>query len=175
MSTASVSVRPVRATALCLLLSLTVCACYQYFPVDAVAPLPEPRTDVRIRLTTPVSLEAGSQTLHHVSSVEGDVYKCSGDTLAVFSRWLRTSYGFRQPMDGAVFYFDRSQFARLEKRRFVPIKTAIAVAAVGTGILLVWDWAIGLGGGGESSGPSGNGNGGLNIRVPFPISILINR
>jgi len=90
------------ATMLCLLLSLSVCACYQYFPVEDVKPMPEPRTDVRIRLTTPVSLEAGSQTLHHVNGVEGDVYRCSGDTLAVFSRWLRTSYGYRQPMDGSL-------------------------------------------------------------------------
>ncbi len=113
MSTANPTTRPVRITALCLLASMSVCACYQYFPVEDV--------------------------------------------------------------DAAVFYFERSHFRSLEERRFVPLKTAIAVAAVGTGILLVSDWAIGLGAGGESSGPDGGGGGGLNIRSPIPLRMTISR
>ena len=83
-----------------------------------------------------------------------------------------------QPMTapvGAVFYFDRSQFRRLEERRLVPLNTAIAIAAVGGGIVALSEWAIGLGGGSESAGPDGSGGGGLHLSVPLPFNVPIRR
>jgi hypothetical protein len=162
-----------RSRKLALLLLLPVCACYKYYAVDEVEPMPEATADVRIRFAAPVSLEAGSQTVDLVSGVEGEVYRSTRDTLGVYSRWLRTSYGLRKPMDGAVFFFDRSQFSRLEERRFVPLRSAIVAAVVAGGIVAAFDWAIDIGGGSEPSGDGSKGGGEFNISVPFPFTIFI--
>jgi hypothetical protein len=77
-------------------------------------------------------------------------------------------------VNGDVFFFQRSQFWKLEERRFVPVKTAIAVAAVVGGVVVLSDWAMGLGGGSASSGSSGGGDV-RNIQVPMPLGIVINR
>jgi|GEM_PF-2124884 len=174
-STVRLRRKAVRPTAFGLMLLLSTNACYQYFPVSDVEPLPKSRAEVRISLSEPTSLDVGSETLHQVSKVEGDVYRSTGDTLAVFSRWLYTSFGYRQPMDGAVFFFDRNDFGELEERRLVAVKTAVAVVGVGVGLFAFSAWAIGLGGGSESGNPDGSGGGGLQIAVPIEIGIPIPR
>jgi hypothetical protein len=50
---ARAGIRPggaIRTITLCLLLSLSVCACYQYFRAQDIDPLPQAKADVRIRL-----------------------------------------------------------------------------------------------------------------------------
>lgn len=141
-----------RKTTLILTLAATTSACYQYYSVEEAAPLPEPGTEVRIVLTSPQPLDLGSMTINDVSMVEGDVYEIEGDTLGLFSRRLRTYYGFSERTDGAVFYFDRSQFGRLEQRQLVPWKTGIAIGAISAGVLATMYLALDLGGGSEGNG-----------------------
>lgn len=124
--------------------------CYQYFPVDDTAPLPETGAEVRIQLESPQSLELGTMTLNDVSTVEGHIYESESDTLSIFSSKLRTFYGFRQYSNGAVFYFDRSQFRSLEQRKMVVWKTAIVTAGLSTGAIALMYYGAGWGRGGQS-------------------------
>ena len=163
-----------RKTRLTLALVVTTAACYQYFTVPEAVPLPEPGTDVRAQLSPPQSLNLGTMTIHEVSTVEGDVYRSLGDTIALFSRMLRTSYGYRHHTDGAVFYFDRGQFRRLEKRRMEPVKTAIAAGIAGVGVFVVYEVAMRYGGGSGDQGPPGGGDR-TQISVPIPFGIRIGR
>ncbi len=162
-----------RATTLILVLSVTSTACYQYFPVQDASPLPEPGAEVRAQLSPPVSLDLGTMTLHDVSAIEGDVYASTSDTLALFSRWLRTSYGGKYATDGAVFYFRRSQFRQLEARRFVPVKTGIAVGVVGVGVMAAYYFA--MRGAGGSEGPGLADGTDFHITGSLPLRILIGR
>ncbi len=138
-----------RTTTLVLMLAMSSSACYQYFPVEEAAPLPEPGTEVRAQLAAPQPLELGTVTIHDVSRIEGDVYESEGDTLALFSRRIFSAYGFDQFTNGAVFYFDRSQFGRLERRKFLPLQTGIAAGAITAGVLATMYFVLDLGGGAE--------------------------
>jgi hypothetical protein len=139
----------VRTKVLILFLAVFSSACTQYFQIEDAALLPEPGAEVRARLAAPQPLELGTVTIHDVNRIEGDVYRSEGDTLGLFSRRIWSAYGFSQYTDGAVFYFDRSQFERLEQRKLVPVKTGIAVGAVAVGVVASMYYLIGLGGGAE--------------------------
>jgi hypothetical protein len=142
----------VRTTPLLLMVTLVSNACYQFMPVDASAPLPEAGAEVRFQLQSPQALDLGTLTLSDVASVQGHVRQSHADTLSLFSSDLRTAYGFRQRTDGAVFYFDRSQFRTLEQRELVPWKTGVAAGTAIIGMAAFWYFAIELGGGSESGG-----------------------
>jgi hypothetical protein len=164
----------VRTTTLTLILAVASTGCYQYFPVQEEAPLPEPGAEVRAQLALPQSLELGTTTISDVSAVEGDVYESNGDTLAVFSRVLSTPYGASLHTDGAVFYFPRSQLQRLEERRFEPVKSGLAVGAIAVGLLVTYQAA--MRGAGAAGGGNGDGGGEVaHVVVPLPLSILIHR
>ncbi len=92
-------------------------------------------------------------TLNDVASVQGHVRQSQGDTLSLFSSDLRTAYGFRQRTDGAVFYFDRSQFRTLERRELVPWKTGVAAGTALIGMAAFWYFAADMGGGGGTGSP----------------------
>ena len=163
-----------RAKVSLLTLAVASTGCYQYFPLQAEEPLPEPGAEVRAQLTLPQSLELGSTTVHDVSDVEGDVYETDGDTVAVFSRWLGTSYGGRLRTDGAVFYFPRSQLQRLEERRLEPVKSGLAVGAIAVGLLVAYEAAFS--GAGAQRGGSGDGGGDVaHIVAPFNLGGWIRR
>jgi len=127
-------------------------ACYQFVPVDDSAPLPAAEEEIRIQLQSPQSLDLGTMSISDVASVQGHVRQSQGDTLSLFSSDLRTAYGFRQRTEGAVFYFDRSQFRTLERRVLVPWKTGVAAGTAVIGMAAFWYFAVDLGGGGESGG-----------------------
>ena len=141
-----------RTKILILILAVTSSGCYQYFPVADAAPLPEPGAEVRAQLASPQPVELGTMTIHDISIVEGDVYRTEGDTLAVFSRRIFSAYGFRQFTNGAVFYFDRSQFGRLEQRKLVPWRSGIAAGAAAAGVVAAMYFLLDFGGGAEGNG-----------------------
>lgn len=141
-----------RKSNLILVLALTSSGCFQYARIGDEAPLPESGAEVRIHLAPAQTLELGSNTVHDVTRIEADVFESQGDTLAVFSRRIFSAYGYSQNTNGAVFYFDRSQFGRLERRSLMPVQTGIAAGAVTAGVLAVLYFATDLGGGAEGSG-----------------------
>jgi hypothetical protein len=161
----------VRTTPLCVIVALTSSACYQYLPVNDSAPLPDAGAEVRVQLQSPQSLDLGTMTLNDVSTVEGHVHQSSADTLSLFSNKLRTSYGFRQRTNGAVFYFDRSLFRSLEQRKLVPWKTGVAVGTTVAGIAALMYFAADLGGGSQS-GSTPPPPPGASRTAFFPISLL---
>jgi hypothetical protein len=164
----------VRITTLTLTLAFASTGCYQYFPLQEEAPLPEPGAEVRAQLTSPQALELGATTIHDVRDIEGDVYESVGDTLAVFSRLLGTSYGQSLHTDGAVFYFPRSQLQQLEERRLEPVKSGLAVGAIAVGLLVAYEAA--MSGAGAARGGTGDGGGDVaHIVMPLPIGIMIRR
>ena len=142
-----------RTKSLLLMVFLFSSACYQFMPLDQSAPLPEAGAEVRFELQSPQSLDLGTVTLNDVMSVQGHVRQSQGDTLSLFSSDLRTAYGFRQRTDGAVFYFDRSQFRTLERRELIPWKTAVTAGTAIIGLAAFWYFAADLGGGSESGNP----------------------
>lgn len=162
-----------RKTIAILILAVTSSACYQYFPVADAAPLPETGTEVRIRLSTPQPLDLGSMRINDISTVEGDVYAAEGDTLGLFSRQIYTAYGSKQTTNGAVFYFDRSQFGQLEQRELVPWKTGLAIGAAAVGVLAVMYFTLDVGGGAES--PNGGRNPQTRTGISIPVGLLIPR
>jgi hypothetical protein len=163
----------VRKTIAILTLAVTSSACYQYFPVADAAPLPDTGAEVRIRLNTPQPLELGTMRISDISTVEGDVYETNGDTLGLFSRQIYTAYGSKHLTNGAVFYFDRSQFGQLDQRELVPWKTGLAIGAAAVGVLTVMYFTLDLGGGAESDG--GNGTPQARKGISIPVGLLIPR
>lgn len=160
-----------RAAFLIVPLALTSSACYQYFPVAQNAPLPEEGAEVRVHLASPQELDLGTMTIDEVRTVEGYVREAESDSLSLFSSELRTYYGYTQRTNGAVFYFDRSQFGLLEERRIVPWKTAAAIGTATVGIGAVMYFAIELGGGSENDQIPNNPD--LGITANLPISKLL--
>jgi len=157
----------VRTTNLILVLAVSSSACYQYSQVEDAAPLPEPGAEVRAQLATPQSLELGSLTIGDVSRIEGDVYQSEGDTLSIFSRRVFSAYGAGHYTNGAVFYFDRSQFGLLEQRSFVPVKSGIAIGVVAAGVVAAVFLIAELGGGAEGDGSRDAPQVSRVVRVPF--------
>ena len=152
---------------------LAATACYQYFPVDGETPLPETGDEVKVQLESPTSLDVGSISIHDVTAVEGHVYRSNADTLAMFSRLVRTAYGAEHFTNGAVFYFIRDDFRQLDVRRFVPTKTAIAAGATVAGVLIGYEVALRNSGGGGTGGKPPSDR--THIVAPLPIHILIRR
>jgi len=136
------------------------------------APLPEAGAEVRIQLESPSELDLGTMTINDVSLVEGHVHGSNTDTLSVFSNKLRTFYGFRQRTNGAVFYFDRSEFRLLEQRKLVAWKTAVATGTTVVGLGVLMHVALGLGAGGES-GTTNPPPPEAGFGTPIPIGIAI--
>jgi hypothetical protein len=157
-----------------LMLAVTSAACYQYFPVDDSAPLPDPGAEIRFRLDTPQPLDLGTMRISDINTVEGDVYEAEGDTLGVFSRQIYSAYGSKHFTNGAIFYFDRSQFRQLEQRRFVPWKSGVAIGAAAVGVAAVMYFALDLGSGAEGDG-GGNGNPQAHKGISIPVGLLIPR
>ena len=143
-----------RTKPLLLMVFVFSSACYQFMPLDESAPLPEAGAEVRFLLQAPQSLDLGNLTLNDVASVQGHIRQTQGDTLSLFSSDLRTAYGFRQRTDGAVFYFDRSQFRTLERRELVPWKTGVAAGTALIGMAAFWYFAVDMGGGGGTGNPT---------------------
>lgn len=139
-----------------LVLLLLVSGCYQYVPVEQPAPLPAPGEEVRVRLASPQPLELGTITVQDIAMIEGDVYRTEADTLAVFSRKLYTTYGFKHETNGAVYFLPPSEIRLLEVRQLRPAQTALTAAALTGGTLLFFDLALGVFGGG--GGPQGGGD-----------------
>jgi hypothetical protein len=157
----------VRKTPLVLVLALTSSACYQYFPVHDTDPLPEAGAEIRIHLESPQSLDLGTMTINDVSRVEGHVRASTSDTLSLFSSQLRTFYGLRQHTNGAVFDFDRSQFAGLDQRKIVAWKTAAAIGITTVGLAILMNEAIGFGGGSEPGPPPVDGSFKNTANIPL--------
>jgi hypothetical protein len=126
--------------------------------------------EVRAQLSPARSLDVGSVTLHDVRILEGWVRDTEGDSIGLFTHKLRTGYGLSQHTNGAVFYFSRSDFARLEQRRLVATKTAIAAGAVAAELLVTADMALATGGGSET-GDVGSGDAFKVVR-PSPLGML---
>jgi hypothetical protein len=157
----------VRRTNLILALALTTSGCFRYARVGDEALLPEPGSEVRLQLATPLELDLGSTTVHDVSRIEGDVYESIGDTLAVFSRRIFSAYGYKQYTNGAVFFFDRSQLSRLEQRKLMPVNTGIVAGAATAGVLAAIYFAADLGGGAEGSSSRDTPQNNRVVKIPF--------
>lgn len=163
-----------RNAALLLMTTLVSSACYQFFPVDGSAPLPEAGAEVRVQLQSPQALDLGTMTIGDVTSVQGHVRRSHGDTLSLFSSDLRTAYGFRQRTEGAVFFFDRSQFRTLEQRELVPWKTAVTAGTAIIGLAAFWYFAAELGGGGEEGGTLPPNPGASRVvAIPFDVVLRV--
>lgn len=140
-----------------LVLAPAAAGCYRYVPVEPAAALPERGKEVRVELTSPQPLHLGTMTLNDITAIEGDVYRADGDTLAVFSRWLYTGYGYKHPTDGALFFLPPGEIRRLDVRQVQPLQTALTAVAVAGGVVLGFDLALRAFGGGGSPGDGGGG------------------
>ncbi|MCZ6918507.1 MAG: hypothetical protein O7I93_17160 [Gemmatimonadetes bacterium] len=149
---------------------LSQAGCYQYVPLADTAPLPEAGSEIKLQFSSPQAMELGSMTVHDVSEIEGEVFEIEGDTMAVFSRWLRSAFGPKYATDGAVFYVPRSHTSRLEQRRFIPVKTGLAVGVAVVATVAIFKAAQKLGGG---SNPGENGGEEFRIVFPLPFGIRI--
>ncbi len=146
-------------------------ACYQYFPVQDTAPLPPPGAEVRARLSPPQALDLGTVTFHDIGTVEGDVYHSQGDTLALFTRWIHTSYGYKHPANGAVFYFPHSQIGQLEQRRLVPAKTVVAAGVGVVALVAILELVRRGAGGSNPEDPEGGDVARIVVALPGGIRI----
>lgn len=142
---------PIRVVAVFMFAPLAA-GCYRYVPVSEGGPFPEQGKEVRVELSSPQPLDLGTMTLNDITVIEGDVFRNDGNTLGVFSRWLHTSYGYKHPTDGAVFFVTSNEIRRLEVRQLQPFQTALAAAAVAGGTVLAFDLALRVFGGGGSPG-----------------------
>ncbi len=161
----------VRTTNSILALALISSGCAQYVHVGDSTPLPDHGTEVRIELAPPQTLELGSTTVHDVTRIEGNVFESEGDSLALYSERVFSAYGHNQYTNGAVFYFDRSQFGRLEERRIMPVRSGITAGAIAVGALAALYLAIELGGGAE--GPGSKDAPQFDRVIPIPIGTIV--
>ena len=148
---------------------LSQAGCYQYVPLAETAPLPEAGTEIKLEFSPPQDMDLGSMTVHDVSVIEGEVFEISGDTVAVFSRWLQTAFGQRYATSGAVFYVPRSRTKQVEQRQFMLVKSGVAVGVAVAATVAIFKAALTLGAG---SSP-GDGNGGDEFRIVFPLAVGI--
>ena len=107
-------------------------ACYVYVPVESAAP--EPGSEIRAHLSPTQDFDVGTVTVRDVARVDGIVYGVAGDSVAVWSSWLYSTYGTRFDSRRAVYYLPREQMATLEQRRLHPLRSAVAVG-IGVGIM----------------------------------------
>ncbi len=147
-----------RIKTLALMLAVSTAACYQYYAVPDLAPLPKRGAEIRAQLSPPVSLDLGTVTVHDVSTVEGNVFNSHEDTLAVYARLLLSYDGSRHPTGGAVINFRRSELRQLETQRLSPVRTGIAAGVFGAGVFAIYELI-------QSARPAetgGEGGGGTN-------------
>ncbi len=105
-------------------------ACYEYVPVENVAP--EPGSEIRAHLSPTQDFDAGTITVRDVARVDGIVYETTDSSVAVWTSWLYSTYGSRFRSGSAVYYLPRHQVANLEVRRLQPARSAIGIG-VGIG------------------------------------------
>ena len=148
---------------------LSQAGCYQYVQLADTAPLPEAGTEIKLEFSPPQAMDLGSMTVHDVSVIEGEVFEISGDTVAVYSRWLQTAFGQRYAASGAVFYVPRSHTRQVERRQFMPVKTGVAVGLTVAATVAIFKLAGQLGGGSNPGDPGG----GDEFRIVFPLSVGI--
>ena len=152
-------------------LLLTQAGCYQFVPLADTAPLPEAGSEVRLAFAPPQAMNLGARTVHDITLIEGEVFENGGDTLAVFSRYLRSAYGQRYIANGAVFYIPPSDTRRVEQRQFMPLKTGLAVGVAALATVAILKAAAELGGGSNPGDPDDPDE--FRIAVPVPIGIRI--
>ncbi len=147
---------------------LSQAGCYQYVQLADTAPL-EDGTEIKLEFSPPQDMDLGSMTVHDVSVIEGEVFEISGDTVAVFSRWLQTAFGQRYAASGAVFYVPRSRTKQVEQRQFMLVKTGVAVGVTVAATVAIFKLALEVGGGFNSDDPGG----GDEFRIVFPLAVGI--
>ena len=147
---------------------LSQVGCYQYVPLADTAPLPEAGTEIKLEFSPPQDLDLGSRTLHDVTVIEGEIFEISGDTVAVFSRWLQTAFGERYATSGGVFYVPRSHTRRVEQRQFMLVKTGVVLGVGVAAGIAIYRAALALGGGANPNDPPGD-----EFRIVFPLAIGI--
>lgn len=107
-------------------------ACYVYVPVEDAGP--DAGSGIRAHLSPTQNFDVGTVTVHDVARVDGIVYGVAGDSVAVWSSWLYSTYGTRFDSRRAVYYLPREQVATLEQRRLHPLRSVVAVG-IGAGIM----------------------------------------
>ena len=111
-----------------LVVALTSGACYGYVPSAALAP--KPGSEIRVQMAAPADFQVGDLTIHEVSTVEGNVYQATGDSVALWSQWIYSRMG-RYEAGGAVLFIPRSATRVLEERKLNAAKTGVGVAVTG--------------------------------------------
>ena len=113
-------------------------------------------------------MDLGSMTVHDVSVIEGEIFEISGDTVAVFSRWLQTAFGQRYATSGAVFYVPRSHTKQVQQRQFMLVKTGVAVGLTVAATVAIFNLALQVGSGFNPEDPGEN-----EFRIVFPLAVGI--
>jgi hypothetical protein len=134
-----------RATLFLFLLSATS-GCYGYVPIEAGAPLPDPGSSVRVRLSPARSFELGEITANSIAIVDGEVARWDEERLVLWPSSLRSST--------ETVHILRSSMATTEGRQLSVARTG-SVVAVG---ILAGVLAVALFGG-DAGGAQGPGNG----------------
>ena len=126
-------------------------ACYVYAPTQET--VPEMGREIRANLSTPKDLSSGDLIIRDVIRVEGTVYGSTGETIAIWTKWLHGDRGGRYFADGEVHSFELGDFESLEFRQVSAARTALVSAvAIGVGVGLL-TFSTDLGGGGGEPGP----------------------
>jgi hypothetical protein len=152
-----------------MLWSLT--GCFVHVPVESQAPDPDVGREVRVFLSEPLDLDAGSVTINGVTLVEGYLYERTPDTLAIWAKWLRSQAGARYYANGQVHFMDRQNVSVFEVRQLHRVRTAAALIGVlgaGAGIFA---FTADLGGGGDAGDPP-HGDTQQRITAPIPLTGL---
>ncbi len=152
-----------------MLWSLT--GCYVHVPVESQAPDPDVGREVRVGLSEPLDLDAGSVTIHGVTLVEGYLYERTPDTLAIWAKWLRSQGGARFYANGQVHFMDRQNVSVFEVRRLHKVRTVAALVAVLGAGAGVFAFTADLGGG-DSSGETPHGETQQRITPPTAMTGL---
>ncbi len=147
---------------------LSQAGCYQYVPLADTAPLPEAGTEIKLEFSPPQDMDLGNRTLHDITVVEGEIFEISGDTVAVFSRWLRTAFGQRYATNGGVFYVARSRTKQVEQRQFMLVKSGVAAAVTVAVTAAIFKAALTLSGGSKPNDPAED-----EFRIVFPLAVGI--
>lgn len=128
--------------------------CFSYVPAGEV-PL-APGTAVRTQLTEPTELRVPDNSLGDATEVTGSLLRQDPDTLVLSASSLRSRSGYSIPAEGATISLPVERVARIERRRFDLVRSALlAVAAFGLTFLLS-EGASGIGGGGPDGVPNPN-------------------
>ena len=144
--------RTVLAPVAAVLLPVYLSACFQYRRAD-IEPLPGPRTEVKVHLTAPIQVPLGEVTLHDVTAIEGIASDANADTLGLYAKWLYPQVGNKFDALGATFRVAKGSISEVERYRFSPQRTVLAIAVAGA-VVVGFLYAIGLAKiGGSGGGP----------------------